>query len=210
MARVTSCDTDNNNETSNESLIETARKVQKQKMKEFDKVMEEREVFLRTILKMRSQQKYILIWLWKKTQTLETFLDKVDHDTNFLSEIKSSEHIVWEWWSGSASLDNLSEHQRVVLENVNTFRAARLYRSSGIRWSIRMFATHKPTPSQKASISRSLSRLVVRKLVVKDKNRGTVKLTKLGRDVSEKLTCSVSLLESSYTLEEALSDDVCM
>jgi hypothetical protein len=148
-----------------EVWLEAVRLVQRRKITRSKSEAFERDEAIRATTKLHKHQKRILKWLWEETCRFEAYLEEND--------------------VRAVKYELLSSQEREL-----HFRA-QIFNDAGIYWQIDLFTDGRPTPSEKASYSRSMRRLVERGLVERRTLRAggsLLRLTPLGRKVSNWLT----------------------
>jgi hypothetical protein len=141
------------------------------------------------VSKLHAQQKLILRWLWHETQKCEAYL--VTHnirDKAFQRDIARLERIVRGEYSGHLDLNK--PLALPAWHDVFRYHRTLFYWSmkGGILWVPKQVLGHSPNPSERASLSRSLKRLIDRGFVKRiESDRQFVALTAIGSRVSEKL-----------------------
>lgn len=144
------------------------------------------------VSKLHAQQKQILRWLWHETQKCEAYLETHDLDSkNLLRDIARLESIVRA--KSPRSLDLDTPLPIPAWHDVYRFHRTSYYRqtSGGILWVSKQVLKHPPSPSERASLSRSLKRLIERGLVRRSNwDKQFVILTDAGKQIGERLAMS--------------------
>jgi hypothetical protein len=141
------------------------------------------------VSKLHAQQKQILQWLWHETQKCEAYLETHDlGNKDLLRDIERLESIVRA--ESPRSLDLDTPLPIPAWHDVFRFHRTTYYRytGGGILWVPKQVLKHPPSPSERASLSRSLKRLIKRGLVRRsNKDKQFVILTDAGKQISTRL-----------------------